>query len=81
MKLSALVYAGSLSPRALMPLAGSASAYDRALAFASGLPGIERLVIAEGELPVPPGAGERIRKPLWTVDSILETLGQAGEGM
>jgi spiro-SPASM protein len=81
MKLAALVYAGSLSPHALLPLGGGASAYDRSLAFAEALPGLERLLVAEGAVPLPPAPQKKTRREFWTVDSILEALAEAGEGM
>ena len=81
MKLAALVYAGSLSPHAFEPLAGGASAYERSLGFASALPGLERLVVAEGSIAPPSGPQERFRRELWTVDGILEAMAEAGAGM
>jgi len=81
MKLAALVYAGSLSPHALEPLAGGASAYERSLGFASALPGLERLVVAEGSVAAPQGPHPRLRRETWTVDAVLEALAEAGAGM
>ena len=87
MKTAALVYAGSLSPQALAPLGGGASAYERSLGFAAALPGLERLLVAEGPLALPeigslvPGAAGRLRREKWTIDAILEAVATAGEGM
>ncbi|MGO8695945.1 MAG: spiro-SPASM protein [Rectinemataceae bacterium] len=81
MKLAALVYAGSLSRYALQPLGGESSAYDRSLAFAAALPGLENILVAEGAVALPQGPQKRLRRELWTVDSILEALAEAGEGM
>jgi spiro-SPASM protein len=88
MKLAAFIYAGSLTPMALESIAGSGSAYERCLVFASGLPGLERVVVAEGktglpEASPPPAAGrfERVRRDEWDFDSLLAEMEKAGEGV
>ena len=80
MRTAALVYAGSISPHALSPLAGGASAFGRSLAFARSLPGVERVIVAEGSLPLPRGDFARVSRESWTVDSLLGELAAAGEG-
>jgi spiro-SPASM protein len=88
MRIAAFVYAGSLRPQALEPLVGGKSAYERSLAFASSLPGLERLVIAcrentdvGGDVALPEGPFPKVRRGVWTVDALLEELGKAGEGL
>ncbi len=88
MRTAALVYAGSIRPEALMPFAGGDSAFRRSLAFAAGLPGLERVLLAcredfeLGTVDLPESmAFERIGRPAWTVDALLEAIGRAGEGL
>jgi len=81
MKTAALIYAGSLRPQALTSLAGGLSAYERCLSFAAALPGLERSVVAEGGLVLPEGPVPRKKRPVWTLDAILEEIGLVGEGM
>jgi spiro-SPASM protein len=83
MKLAAFIYAASISPHALEPVNAGLSAYDRCLGFASCLPDLERIVVAEGEvtLPQPQGEVEKIRRDAWTVDSLLSIMEKTGEGM
>jgi len=81
MRTAALVYAGSQRPEALAPLAGGKSAYERCLAFAAGLPGVERILVAEGALPLPESPHPRAKRESWTLDSILEEIGRLGEGL
>jgi spiro-SPASM protein len=81
MKTAALVYAGSLAPQALAPIAGGASAYERSIAFAARLPGLERALVAEGSVPLPEGPFPKIRRDCWTVDGLLEAAGTVGEGL
>jgi len=81
MKTAALVYAGSLAPEALAPIAGEKSAYARCLDFAAGLPGLERVLIAEGALALPEGPYPRLRRDAWSLDALLEAIGKVGEGL
>jgi spiro-SPASM protein len=81
MKLAAFIYAASLSPHALEPIDGGLSAYDRCLAFASALPSLERIVVAEGKVALPPGKAEKVRRDEWSVDLLLSEMEKAGEGM
>jgi spiro-SPASM protein len=80
MKLAALVYAGSLSPHALKPIAGGGSAYERCLAFVSSLPGIERVAIAEGRVSLPEGPYPKLRRDAWSLELLLEEMAKVGEG-
>jgi spiro-SPASM protein len=87
MKLAAFIYAGSLTPFALEPIAKGGSAYERALSFAKGLPGLESLTVAEGKLALPElcpsRAGlrfERIRREDWSLELLLAAMEKAGEG-
>jgi spiro-SPASM protein len=82
MRTAAFVYAGSLSRHALEPLAGGASAFERCLSFISALPGLERAVVAEGALslpPLPPGPYAVVRRDSWTVDALLAEMALAAK--
>ncbi|HET7838413.1 MAG TPA: spiro-SPASM protein, partial [Rectinemataceae bacterium] len=81
MKTAALIYAGSLTQRALEGLPGGDSAYKRCLDFASGLPGLERALVLEGRTTLPDGPFPRERREYWTIDGVLERLGGLGEGL
>ena len=81
MKLAAFIYAASVSPHALEPVNAGLSSYDRCLCFASSLPDLERIVVAEGKVGLPQGEVEKIRHDEWTVDSLLSGMERAGEGM
>jgi spiro-SPASM protein len=80
MKLAALVYAGSLSPHALKPIAGGGSAYARCLDFVSRLPGIERVAVAEGRVSLPEGPYPKLRREAWTLELLFEEMAKVGEG-
>ena len=86
MKLAAFIYAGSLTPMALEPIAGGGSAYERCLAFVGDLPGLERVVVGEGKISLPDAAPpgvrrfERVRRDQWDFDSLLAEMEKAGEG-
>jgi len=77
MKTAAFVYAGSLSRHALASVDGGPSAFERCLSFARSLPGLERIVVAQGELDLPPGPYESIRRDAWTLDALLEAMAAA----
>jgi spiro-SPASM protein len=88
MKLAAFIYAGSLTPKALEPIAGGGSAYERCLEFVVGLPGLERTVVAEGSAALPdpkPGLAlgrfAKLRREAWDIDLLLEGMAEAGEGV
>jgi spiro-SPASM protein len=88
MKIAAFIYAGSLTQLAFEPIAGGKSAYERCLSFIGGLPGLERVTVAEGKLSLPdarpPVAADRfvrVRKEAWSVDLLLAEMEKAGEGM
>jgi spiro-SPASM protein len=88
MKLAAFLYAGSLSPYALEPINGGASAFERCLEFVSRLPGLERTVVAQGRLALPEvkrgldlGAFSTLRREDWNLDSLLGEMAIAGEGV
>lgn len=81
MKLAAFIYAASISPHALEAIDGGLSAYERCLSFVSSLPDLERVVVAEGEVCLPPGKAEKIHRDEWTVDSLLAGMEKAGDGM
>ena len=81
MKIAAVIYAGSLSQRALAPIDGKASAYERCLDFVGGLPGLERTLVVEGLVALPEGACPKVRRELWTLDLLLEQMAEAGQGM
>ncbi len=80
MKTAAFVYAGSLSRHALESVDGGASAFERCLAFASALPGLTRIVVAQGELDLPPGPYESSRREAWTLDALFESMAAAASG-
>jgi spiro-SPASM protein len=86
MRTAALVYAASLRPEAFVPLGGGSSAYERCLAFASGLPGLERAAVAclpssAGTVSPPEGPFPLVRRESWTTDAILDEIGRVGEGL
>ncbi len=81
MKTAALIYSGSLTQRALDPLAGGASAYRRCLDFAAALPGLERGLVLEGSTLLPDGPFPRERREAWSLDAVLGKLGDLGEGL
>ncbi len=81
MKLAAVIYAGSLSPHALKPIAGGDSAYERCLGFVRRLPGLERAVVAEGMLALPEGGFPKVRRERWTLDLLLEEMAAVGQGV
>jgi spiro-SPASM protein len=72
MNTAALIYAGSIADFALRPFAGGASSYERALAFAAGLPELSATLVLEGEAALPAGDPPRVRRQDWTVDGLLE---------
>ena len=87
MKIAAFINAGSLSPYALEPLAGGDSAFERSLDFVSGLPGLERTVVAQGSRALPkPRSGlalgeySVVARADWSFDHMLGD-GRAGEGL
>ena len=79
MKLTAVIYAGSLSPHALKPIGSGGSAYDRCLAFVRRLPGLEGVVVAEGRTPLPEGPYPKIRQTAWTMDLLLAEMAEIGK--
>jgi spiro-SPASM protein len=83
MKTLAVINALGLRAPALRPLCGGAPAFDRVLAFARGLPGIEAIAVLARDEPPPSAAaaGVRVvRRSAWTTADLLETLGGLGEG-
>jgi spiro-SPASM protein len=81
MRTAAFLYAASISPFALEPLGGGESAFGRALSFASAIPGLERMAVAEGKASLPSGPYPRIKRDDWTLDLLLEEMGKLGEGL
>ena len=71
MRTATLVYAGSLTDYAFMPLGGGESAYERALAFAAQVPGSSDTFILAGKVALPPGAPPSVRKESWTRKEVL----------
>ena len=80
MKLAAVIYAGSLSPHALLPIGAGGSAYERCLGFVRSLPGLEGAVVAEGGLRLPEGAFPKRHRESWTFDQVLEEMADIGQG-
>jgi spiro-SPASM protein len=80
MKLAAVIYAGSLSPHALVPIGAGGSAYERCLEFVRRLPGLGRAVVAEGSLRLPEGAFPKRHRESWTFDQVLEEMADIGQG-
>jgi len=81
MRTAAFIYAGSLSRHALESVNGGSSAFERCLAFVGGLPGLERAVVAEGALALPPGPYAVVHRDSWTVDSLLSEMALAAKGV
>jgi spiro-SPASM protein len=79
MKTAALIYSGSLTQRALEPLAGGPSAYQRCLDFVGRLPGLDRALVLEGQTSLPEGPWPKERRDAWVLDSVLERLSRLGE--
>ncbi|MEI6875585.1 MAG: spiro-SPASM protein [Spirochaetota bacterium] len=76
MRTAVLVYAGSISERALAPLAGGKSAFDRVLDFARSIPDLQGTIVLEGAVDLPDRGVPRHRRPAWTDLGILdEALG------
>ncbi|HUX36415.1 MAG TPA: spiro-SPASM protein [Rectinemataceae bacterium] len=74
MRTAVVVYAGSSTDRALLPLAGGASAFDRVLAFVGSLPNLAGLLLLEGPVAMPDRGLSRVTKPSWTdLDIIAES--------
>jgi len=81
MRTAALAYAGSLSPHALRPLASGASAFERSLSFARRLPGIERVLVAEGAVTLPETGYPVLRRETWTLPALLDAMEEASAGV
>ena len=83
MKNIAVVNATGLRPTTLRPLAGGASALERAVTFGRALPGVEEVVLLlAGPLPktVPALNLRTIERAAWTSGDLLETLATLAEG-
>lgn len=83
MKTMAVINALGLRAPALRPLAGGSPAFDRALAFARGLPGVQAVtVLARDALPPSAAAGglRVVQRDSWTTAGLLEALAELGEG-
>ena len=80
MKNIAVMNAIDLRPAAHRPIVDGSSSFDRALAFARRLPGVEQVVIlAREERELPPGCTAVVR-PRWSVTDLLSEMESASEG-
>ena len=84
MKNIAVINAIELSAPALRPLPGGASAFERSLLFARGLPGVQDVALLVSA-PLPPGAGDIgaarvIQRESWSTADLLSALADAAEG-
>jgi len=76
----AVVNGIDLSPVAIRPLAGGASALQRSLEAAARLPGEPRVVLLASR-PLEPGPHVRVvRRDSWTTSGLLSALAEAGAG-
>ena len=87
MKNIAVLNAISLRPPAARPLIDGSSAFQRALTFARGLPGVQHLVILSSTpsvnaFPLPDTSPNCrvIERPSWTVADLMAEMEKAGEG-
>ncbi len=72
MRTAVIIYAGSITDRALSPLDGGASAFDRVLSFVKTLPDFCGSILLEGRIPTPDRDLRRIVKADWSDHAILE---------
>lgn len=71
MRTAVIVYAGSITERALSPLGGGASAFDRVLSFASALPELCGSLLLEGRVSAPDRGLPRRSRMDWSDLDIL----------
>jgi len=76
MRTAVIVYAGSVTGRAFLPLAGGPSAYDRVLAFAASVPGSVGSLLLQGPVTAPDRGLPRVAKPSWTDHAVLAETAQ-----
>jgi spiro-SPASM protein len=81
MKTAAFVYAGSLSHHALEALNGGPSAFERCIEALRALPGLERIIVAQGRLELPSGRYQVVRRDAWTLDLLFEAMAEAAVGV
>lgn len=82
MKNIAVINAIGLAAPALRPLGGGAGAFERALRFARGLPGVQETVVLTS-MPLPGATGSAVRtvqRPAWSVVDLLGALSSASQG-
>ncbi len=72
MRTAVLIYAGSMTEQALVPLGGGPSALERVLSFAGAIPDSLGCRLLQGSLELPATACQVIRRQAWTDAAVLE---------
>ncbi|MEI6388104.1 MAG: spiro-SPASM protein [Spirochaetota bacterium] len=88
MRTAVLIYAGSMTEQALVPLGGGPSALERVLSYARAIPDVVACRLLQGSLELPDTGCHVLQRQSWTDAAVLEeaqafcaSLGEAPEAL